>query len=106
MEFIAKSGNPQKQRTGCIVASVFDSRKLSVRARQIDQATEGIISGLLRRGDMEGKLGQTLLLHHLPNLPSERVLLVGCGKEREFAEAQYCEVNVKAAKLLDETGST
>ena len=106
MEFIAKSGNPQKQRTGCIVASVFDSRKLSVRARQIDQATEGMISSLLRRGDMEGKLGQTLLLHHLPNLLSERVLLVGCGKEREFAEAQYCEVNVKAAKLLDETGST
>ncbi len=106
MEFIAKSGNPQKQRTGCIVAGVFDSRKLSVRARQIDQATEGMISSLLRRGDMEGKLGQTLLLHHLPNLPSERALLVGCGKEREFAEAQYCEVNVTAAKLLNETGST
>ncbi len=106
MEFIAKSGSPQKQRTGCIVAGVFDSRKLSVRARQIDQATEGMISSLLRRGDMEGKLGQTLLLHHLPNLPSERVLLIGCGKEREFAEAQYCDVNVKAAKLLNETGAT
>lgn len=106
MEFIAKSGSPQKQRTGCIVAGVFDSRKLSVRARQIDQATEGMISSLLRRGDMEGKLGQTLLLHHQPNLPSERVLLVGCGKEREFAESQYREVNAKAAKLLNETGST
>ncbi|MFQ6022042.1 MAG: leucyl aminopeptidase [Acidiferrobacterales bacterium] len=106
MEFIAKSGSPEKQRSACIVVGVFDSRKLSARARQIDQACAGMISSILRRGDLEGKLGQTLLLHNVPNMPCERVLLVGCGKEREFNERHYRETNVKAARLLNDTGST
>src|SRR5690606_2717123 len=33
-----------------------------------------------KRGDIAGKPGQTLLLHDLPGLKAERVLLVGAGK--------------------------
>lgn len=106
MEFIAKSGSPEKQRSACIVVGAFESRKLSARAKQIDQACAGMISNILRRGDMEGKLGQTLLLHNVPNMPCERILLVGCGKEREFNEQHYRDANVKAARLLNDTGST
>ena len=29
MEFNVKSGNPEKQRTACVVVGVFESRKLS-----------------------------------------------------------------------------
>ena len=49
----------------------------------------------LRRGDLEGKPGQMLLLHHVPNVLSERVLLVGCGKERELDERQYRQIIAK-----------
>ena len=86
MEFIVKSGTPEKQRTGCIVVGIFETSKPSAVAHQIDEVSGGAIAALLRRGDLEGKPGQTLLLHNLPNLPSERVLLVGCGKEKEFNE--------------------
>ncbi|MFQ5756017.1 MAG: leucyl aminopeptidase [Acidiferrobacterales bacterium] len=106
MEYIAKSGSPAKQRTACIVLGVYESRKLSARARQVDQASGGTLAGFLRRGDMDGRAGQTLLLHHIPNLPAERVLLIGCGKEREFNEQRYIETNATAARLLDNTGST
>lgn len=106
MEYIAKSGSPEKQRTACIVLGVFESRKLSARARQVDQASGGMLAGFLRRGDMDGRPGQTLLLHHVPNLPAERVLLVGCGKEREFSEQRYIEAHATVARLLNDTGST
>src|SRR3989344_6728280 len=106
MEFIVKSGTPEKQRSGCIVAGVFESRKLSTVAHQIDEVSGGAISGILRRGDLEGKPGQTLLLHNIPNLPSERVLLVGCGKEKEFSESRYREVTAKAVSALKDTGAT
>jgi leucyl aminopeptidase len=106
MEFIVKSGTPEKQRSGCLVAGVFESRKLSVVAHQIDEVSGGIISAILRRGDLEGKPGQTLLLHNIPNLPSERVLLVGCGKEKEFNEARYRESTAKAVFALKDTGAT
>lgn len=106
MEFIVKSGTPEKQRSGCVVVAVFESRKLSAVAQQIDQVSGGAIGAILRRGDLEGKPGQTLLLHNIPNLPSERVLLVGCGKEKEFSESRYRETTARSVTVIKDTGAT
>jgi leucyl aminopeptidase len=105
MEFSVKSGSPEKQRSACIVVGVFEPRRLSAIAEQLDEISEGYISNLLRRGDLEGKSGQMLLLHQVPNILSERVLLVGCGKERELDERQYRQIISKTINTLNETGS-
>lgn len=105
MEFNVKSGSPEKQRSACIVVGVYEPRRLSGVAEQLDAISEGYISNLLRRGDLEGKAGQMLLLHHVPNVLSERVLLVGCGKERELDERQYKQIIAKTISTLNETGS-
>lgn len=106
MEFFVKSGNPEKQKTGCLIVGVFESRKLSAPAQQIDDISDGYINGIVKRGDMEGKLGQTLLLHNVPGTSCDRVLLVGCGKEREFDAIKYKKISGKVIKLLNETGAT
>jgi leucyl aminopeptidase len=105
MEFNIKSGSPEKQRTACVVVGVFETRKLSSSATLIDKISNGFISSLVRRGDMEGKIGQTLLLHNVENTLSDRVLLIGCGKEREFNSKQYKKVVANTVKKLNETGS-
>ena len=105
MEFSVKSGSPEKQRSACIVVGVYEPRRLSPVAEQLDEISDGYISSLLRRGDLEGKAGQMLLLHHVPNVLSERVLLVGCGKERELDERQYKQIIAKTIRTLNETGS-
>ncbi|MEX1220992.1 MAG: leucyl aminopeptidase [Idiomarina sp.] len=105
MEFSVKSGSPEKQRSACIVVGVFEPRRLSGVAEQLDKVSDGYLSNLLRRGDLEGKAGQVLLLHHVPNILSERVLLVGCGKERELDERQYKQIIEKTINTLNETGS-
>ncbi|EDQ01144.1 leucyl aminopeptidase [Shewanella benthica] len=105
MEFSVKSGSPEKQRSACIVVGVYEPRRLSGIAEQLDKISKGYISNLLRRGDLEGKPGQMLLLHHVPNVLSERVLLVGCGKERELDERQYKQIINKTITTLNETGS-
>lgn len=105
MEFSVKSGSPEKQRSACIVVGVFEPRRLSPVAEQLDKISDGYISALLRRGELEGKVGQTLLLHHVPNILSERVLLIGCGKERELDERQYKQVIHNTINTLNNTGS-
>ncbi len=105
MEFLVKSGNPEKQRSACIVVGVFEPRRLSQAGEQLDEISEGYLSTLLRRGDIEGKVGQVLFLHHVPNVLSERVLLVGCGKERELTEVQYKQIIAKTIATLNDTGS-
>ena len=81
MEFSIKSGNPEKQRTACVVVGVFESRKLSAPAEVVDRAAKGYLGDLLRRGDMEGKAGAALLLHNVPGIEADRVLLVGLRSE-------------------------
>lgn len=104
MEFSIKSGSPEKQRTACVVVGVFEPRKLSVPAELVDTAARQYLSDLLRRGDMEGKAGSTLLLHNVPGTEADRVLLVGLGKEKEFREKEYREAVATAIKTLNETG--
>ncbi len=58
MEFSVKSGSPEKQRSACIVVGVYEPRRLSGIAEQLDKISEGYISNLLRRGDLEGKPGR------------------------------------------------
>ncbi|MCF6459183.1 leucyl aminopeptidase [Pseudoalteromonas sp. MMG024] len=105
MEFSVKSGSPEKQRSACIVVGVYEPRRLSPIGEQLDRISDGYISNLLRRGDLEGKPGQMLLLHHVPNVLSERVLLVGCGKERELDDKQYKQIISKTISTLNDTGS-
>ena len=105
MEFTAKSGNPEKQRTACVVVGVFEPRRISPAAERLDQLSDGFISNLIRRGDMEGKIGQTLLLHNVPNTLCDRILLVGCGRERELHDSQYRQIIAKTATTLNEIGA-
>ena len=105
MEYSVKSGNPAKQRSACVVAGVFEPRRLSDAAQDLDQASGGHLSNLLRRGDIEGKIGQTLLLHNIPGTLCDRLLLVGCGRERELGDPQYRRIVASAVITLNETGA-
>jgi len=105
MEFIVKSGNPEKQRTACVVVGIFEPRRLSSAAEQLDKASDGFLSSLIRRGDMEGSAGQTLLLYNVPNTLCDRVMLVGCGKERDFNINEYHKAIITATNALNDGGS-
>jgi leucyl aminopeptidase len=105
VEFSIKSGAPEKQRTACIVVGVFEGRQLSGAAEDIDRASGGYLGGILRGGDMEGRAGATLLLHGVPDVLAERVLLVGLGKAREFSEKGYREAVAAAVKTLRDGGA-
>jgi leucyl aminopeptidase len=106
MEFSIKSGSPEKQRSGCVVVGVFEPRKLTASAQAIDDSAKHYLSEMLRRGDMEGKLGTTLLLQSVPGIPSDRVLLVGLGRERDFHETAFRASLAAATKALRGTGTT
>jgi len=104
LEFSIKSGSPEKQRSACVVVGIFEPRKLSAAAEVIDNAADQFLSDILRRGDMEGKAGTSLLLHGVSGVEADRILLVGLGKEREFREKEYRAALATAVRQLNETG--
>ena len=105
MEFIAKTAKPLKQRTNCLVITVCQPRKLSTTGSDIDKLSNKYLSNILRRGDMEGRVGQTLLLHNVPGISAERVLLVGCGKEKDMNERVFAEVITSLYSALANCGA-
>ena len=106
MEFVLNGGSLDKQRTGCIVVGVYEGGKLSPSAMQLDSVSGQTLNQAVSRGDVEGELGATLLLPKIPNVTSERVLLVGLGAEREFVESSYHTALAAAMKTLRTTGAT
>jgi leucyl aminopeptidase len=106
MDISVKVTQPDTTKSSCAVVGVFDRRHLSGAAQTIDEASGGYLSQILRRGDMDGELEKTLILHNVANIPAQRVLLVGCGKEREFGDAEFRKVVAAAARTLNSTGST
>ena len=106
MEYTVKSGSPEKQRIGCVVAAVYASRKLSPTAKILDKASNGMISNLVRRGEMEGDIGNTLLLHNVENTLCDRILLIGCGKEKDINTTVYRKINSTMAQTLKNSGAT
>jgi leucyl aminopeptidase len=103
MDFKIKSGDLAKLKTPCLVLGVFEKRKLAGPAEAIDQAAGGRLSELLKKGDLDGETGRTLLLYALPGVAAERVLLVGCGKRKEFTRSNYRQAIAAAVDLLQRT---
>jgi leucyl aminopeptidase len=92
-------------KSGCIVVGVFEPRELTPAAASLDRSAKGYIGEIVRRGDMEGRAGTTLLLHQVPGINGERVMLTGLGARSAFGEKQYREAVASAIRALDRTGA-
>uniref|UniRef100_UPI0030ED8402 leucyl aminopeptidase n=1 Tax=Pseudomonas guineae TaxID=425504 RepID=UPI0030ED8402 len=106
MEFIVKSTRPETLKTATLVIPIGEGRTLGEIATAIDTASTGAISNLLKRGDLTGKLGQTLLAHNLPDLKAERVLLVGIGKDNELSDRQLRKIVTSVYSSLKTLGGS
>ncbi len=103
MEFSIKQGSPEKLKSGCVVVGVYEGGKLSPAAQALDKAAKHALSDLIARGDMSGKSASTLLLHKLPGIAAERVLLVGLGKASELTNKTSVEILRAAFNALNGT---
>ena len=77
MEFNVKTSTPGKQRSACLIIAVSQKRKLSSSGKSLDSASGGYLTKILNSGDMDGRSGQSLMLHNVPGIQADRVLLIG-----------------------------
>ncbi len=106
MDFTIKTDSPEKQRSACVVVGIFQSSRLSIAADIIDKASKKHLSKILKHGDMNGKTGQSLLLHNVPGTSADRILLIGCGKEKELSPSRYRQILANSIYKLKLTSAT
>jgi leucyl aminopeptidase len=97
VEFSIKTLSPETAKTGCVVVGIYQAGEFTAAARRIDQASKGALKKAAR--DISGKTGSTLLLHSLPGVAAERVLLVGLG-EKDTKEGAFRDAVRAAASVL------
>ena len=105
MEFSIKQVSPEKLRSACVMVGVFEGGKLTDAAQILDKISQHYISEIIARGDMNGKTATTLLLHKVPNINSERVLLLGLGKRAELDATQFRDCMLAAMRALKTTSA-
>ena len=106
MEFNVKVSPPVKTRSACLIVAVSEPRKLSTTGQLLDKASKGSLSKIIRRGDMDGRSGQSLLLHNLPGIRADRVLLIGCGKEADMNATIFIKTIGNISDALENCGSS
>ena len=92
-------------RSACIIVAVHEKRKLTESAQQLDKLCAGQLSQIVKKGDMDGKTGQTLMVHTSANCGFDRVLLVGCGKNKGLTVKDFRTVIRSAIKSLSRSGA-
>jgi len=100
IEINVESASPEKVKTGVLVVGAFPDGTLLRSSQKIDEASKGKLSAVIKRGDLEEKPGSTLLLHDLPGVEAERVLVVSLGKRDKFDEKAFRDAVSGAAKAL------
>ena len=80
MEISVKNGAADKQRTQCLVILAGETRQ-NAAFTAVDKAAGGLLSDLLKRGDLKQKPGQTLLIPSIQGIQAERVILAATGKD-------------------------
>jgi len=100
MQFSVKTSKPESLSTPCLVIGVFEDKNLPELTEQLDKAGGKIIHKLVTAGDINGKIGEHLLLQKVEGVRAQRLLLIGCGKSSELDAKKYCSILTHTWKAL------
>ncbi|NOT13790.1 MAG: leucyl aminopeptidase [Methylococcaceae bacterium] len=98
MDYSIETAPIEKLQSDCLIVGVYQNQQLSPSATALNNSTQGLITKVLTRGDIAGKIAETVLINVIPDNPFERILLVGLGEQKpltskNFRKALYAAVN-------------
>ena len=92
MNYLIETNSIENFKSDLIIVGIYSNQVLSSTANILDNITNGLISSVLKRGDILGELNDTLLLNVIPNSDIERILLVGLGEQKPLTVKNYRKV--------------
>lgn len=105
MKFHINNNPLWSAKSDCLVVGLFDNGELTLPGKKIDKLTHGYLNKTIKTGEISGKIGETLLLHDLKDLPAKRVLLVGCGKPKPLTAFDFRKIISSSLRVLLSTKS-
>jgi len=87
MKYASKYAQIAALKTPCLVIGIYEGRRTDNTFDTLDEASEGRLRRILRKGDLKGSTGDSQMLYELPGIAAGRVLLLGLGKKKDLDAA-------------------
>ena len=101
----SRTADPNRIRADVVVIPVADPPgTLAGPLAAVDAALGGLVSAVIKDGEVTGKAGQVRVLHSRGDIPAKRVLLVGVGAEPD--RAAWSAAGAAAARAARDLGAT
>ncbi len=103
MDYFIESVTLDKLQSDCLLVGIYENQQLCPAATQLDAIFNGLISQLIRRGDIKGKVAETLLINHIPDSTIQRIVLVGLGERGKLTRKQFRKALATAGKVVKDS---
>ncbi len=103
MDYLLATTPLDALETECLIVAVFENQQLSPAAQALNTLTDGLIADMQERGDIKGKVADSLLINYLPHAPIKRALLIGLGDADKLTAKDYRKAVTSAANTLKAT---
>ncbi len=105
VSFTAKTNKITSLASRCLAVGVYAGSKvkLSASAQLLDAASKKGISDIVKKGDISGEPGSTLMLYDVNGVRAERVMLVGLGAENKVNASNLRKAALAAAQLANKS---
>ena len=100
MKFSQNANTAEQITAECLLIGIMEEEALSGTAQRIDQASGGLLSRLIERGDISAKAKSTTTLHDVAGVSAPRLIITGFGKQTDLSSARYHEICLVAGKKL------
>jgi leucyl aminopeptidase len=100
MDYSIETAHIETLPCDCIIIGIYQSQQLAVSGAVLSETMQKIISKIITRGDINGKVGETLMLNVIPDSAVERLLLVGLGENKPLSPKNFRKVLSSAINSL------
>ncbi|HSG98151.1 MAG TPA: leucyl aminopeptidase [Woeseiaceae bacterium] len=101
MEYFTTTSSAARRTADCVIVGVYARGKLGTGAADIDGASQGHLTGLLKSGDIATSPGRCVVLRGVSGVRAKRIAVVGLGKVSKFNCKVYRRAITAAITALD-----
>jgi leucyl aminopeptidase len=101
VEFVVIAGDVTQIKSDAIIVSFFEGmNNLDGEIASIDSVLNGVISRLIKNGQIKGKLNEVNVIHNMCELAADRVVIIGLGKREELTTDKFRSAIATACRKL------
>jgi leucyl aminopeptidase len=101
MKYFTTTSKASRRAVDCVIVGIYERNKLGAGAADVDKASKGHLTALIKSGDVSSSPGRCTMLTAVPGVRASRVAVVGLGKPSKLDGTVFKKAVAAAINTLD-----